>query len=446
MKQNSINNRFLLYLFVLSACLFFIISNVSAQLMSNSYQVSDLDSYPNMTYSTYGSPVQSIQNEFLMPQSFVSSASPPEQTLEVSEIADGKPFSISLNAVDDGELTGEMFVKFDIKDAEEYPYHENYDYYYDNNGKVWIDIKAYITPLVRETDPKTDAQAIYSFRIPYQYMCGIYKIVETVWASDQGHDSFFVEIKKGNMRIPFPAFTRAGGNIVWVKKAHDRFEFDQPTPIYKEWHDRVVSHWNAYYPPFERTRECHFPLFRSGDYKLIYSAREDLTRLSAIKIVRVFPISGIPTKLSDEAALEVALDEMEKYLRSHKAEYQYPESELSVQDSVKDDLGINSERAFWLCYGLIKDIDGNPVEGAEIKAYHTSEPDSGSDSSGPKGFYRISRNEAPWPEGHYRICARKSGVGTAYAEFDYYYNQQYPEVDLVLKMPDDQCIFMYDRE
>ncbi|MBN2373298.1 hypothetical protein JXL19_05900 [bacterium] len=218
------------------------------------------------------------------------------------------PKVIQLNATEDGELTGEMIVKFD---AEASPYPENYNYYFDGKN-VYKDIKSYVTSLVREDEPKADAEAIYSFTIS---KWGIYKISNLVWAKDCGHDSFHVEIKRGDTRVPFPATNYSGGFYL-VKTAHDRYEFN-PNSQYNEWHWQDVCHWNVYYSPYERAVPCIY-LLRPGSYKLIYRAREDLTRLAQIKIVM---LNSIIAPVDDAEIEKFELDTMQKYFEdNHKTD------------------------------------------------------------------------------------------------------------------------------
>ena len=268
------------------------------------------------------------------------------------EPIDVRPVTISLNASDNGELTGDMLIMFD-SEASVYP--KNYDYFYDGN-EIYKDIKAYVhTPLSTCLCPTITAasltdevneiikcccrcsnkagQLIFSFKVSKP---GIYKINELVWARNCGHDSFFVELKRDDKRIPFPAFTTdPAGNLVLVKKAHDRFEF---TGQYEEWHWKPVSHWNAYVSPKEIARTCYFYL-RSGTYSLIYSTRESLTRIAAVNIVRVWPKS-ITCCIEDSETFE--LDTVKEYFEANEVE------DASLEPKVEDltDLNIAADEIF----------------------------------------------------------------------------------------------------
>ena len=169
---------------------------------------------------------------------------------------------------------------------------------------------------------------IFSFKISRP---GIYKINELVWARNCGHDSFFVELKKDDKRIPFPAFTTdPAGNLVLVKKAHDRFEL---TGKYGQWHWRPVSHWNAYVSPKEVARTCYFFL-RSGTYSLIYSTRESLTRIAAVNIVRVWP-KLVSSSIEDSETFE--LDTVKEYFEANEVE------DTSLEPKVDDLTNLNIE-------------------------------------------------------------------------------------------------------
>ncbi|MGA1841524.1 MAG: hypothetical protein ACMUIU_12950 [bacterium] len=218
-----------------------------------------------------------------------------------------------------------MVVKFH---ADNSPYPENYNFYFDGS-RIYKDIKAYVTSLVNCTDKKTDAEAIYSFRIS---RWGIYKISNLVWAKDCGHDFFYVEIKRGDTRVPFPATNYSGGFYL-VKTAHDRYEFN-PKGQYNTWHWQDVCHWNAYYRPYERAVPCIY-LLRPGSYKLIYRARENLTRLAAIKIVRLYPIIA-PADDTDLEKFES--DTVQKYFESN-----FKEDSISMEPTVPYDEAIEVE-------------------------------------------------------------------------------------------------------
>ena len=239
------------------------------------------------------------------------------------------PRVIRINAPEDGELTGEMMVKFDAEDS---PYHENYNYYFDGE-EVYKDIKAYVTSLVRCTDKKTDAEAIYSFKIS---KWGIYKISNLVWAKDCGHDSFYVEIKRGDMRVPFPAINYSG-NFYLVKTAHDRYEFN-PKVQYNEWHWQDVCHRNVYYPPYERAIPCIYVL-RPGSYKLIYRAREDLARVAAINIVM---LRSVIAPVDDADLEKFESDTIQKYFEGNfKSESMSFEPSVPYDETLESDMMTN---------------------------------------------------------------------------------------------------------
>ncbi|MGA1865623.1 MAG: hypothetical protein ACMUHX_11245 [bacterium] len=243
----------------------------------------------------------------------------------IAEPIDAVSEIIQINAPENGELTGEMMVKFD---ADKSPYPENYNFYFDGS-RIYKDIKAYVTSLVNCTDNKTDAEAIYSFKIS---RWGIYKISNLVWAKDCGHDSFFVEIKRGDTRVPFPA-TNYNGGFYLVKTAHDRYEFN-PKGQYNTWHWQDVCHWNAYYKPYERAVPCIY-LLRPGSYKLIYRAREASTRLAAIKIVRLRPIIA-PADDTDLEKFES--DTVQEYFEGN-----FKEDSISLEPSLPYDETIEME-------------------------------------------------------------------------------------------------------
>jgi hypothetical protein len=296
-------NKFFMYVFIVmvSICFSFAVSNVYAQGsyslypgLTSSYSYSPIGVVP--TFGTTFSPINqypsSIYNPYVstwgrqISPTIIASQPKTQEKVEAIEVA---PVPIQINATEDGELTGEMVVKFHAQNS---PYPPCYNYYFDGM-RVYRDIKAYITSLVRCTDMKTDAEAIYSFKVG---STGFYKISNLVWAKNCGHDSFHVEIKRGNKRIPFPARNSSGGYF-WVKTAHDRYEFN-PNNQYNRWHWQDVCHWNAYYPPYERAIPCIYYLRRGVNYKLIYRAREDLTRLAAIRIQRLCSIE-LPTDIVD---------------------------------------------------------------------------------------------------------------------------------------------------
>jgi hypothetical protein len=271
---------------------------------------------PTFSNSYFGTGVGQIVPTFTQP---ISKPSDKPEPVEVV------PRVIKINATEDGELTGEMMVKFH---PEYSSYPENYNYYFDGE-RVYKDIKAYVTSLVNGTDKKTDAEAIYSFRISEW---GIYKISNLVWAKNCMHDSFYIEIKRDNMRIFFPATDYSGGFYL-VKTAHDRHEFN-PKVQYNTWHWQDVCHWNAYYPPYERAVPCVYFL-KPGSYKLIYRARENLTRLAAIKIVKLYPVKAP----ADDVDLEkFELEKVKEYFEDN-----YKTDSMSFEPSVPYDETIDAE-------------------------------------------------------------------------------------------------------
>ena len=240
-----IKNKIFLYTLIAVICvgLSFFAQSVYAQ-----YGYNDISLYTIPSVTNYGMPVSSISSYYpsyypnvdigwSMPLTIINSKT---DTRPQSEPVTLKPVTISLNASDDGELTGDMLIAVD---AEVSGYPKNYDYYFDGDD-VYKDIKAYVhTPLSKCLCPTITAtsltaevneiikcccrcsnqegQLIFTFKVSRP---GIYKINELVWARNCGYDSFFVELKKGDKRIPFPAFTTDPmGNLVLVKKAHDRF-------------------------------------------------------------------------------------------------------------------------------------------------------------------------------------------------------------------------------
>ena len=348
----AIKNKIFLYTLIAVICvgLSFTVQCTYAQYGYNElslYTTPSLTSYtiPFSTVSSNSSSYYPIVNiGWPMPLPIIKPKPDPKPQPKPIEV---KPVTISLNASDNGELTGDMLIAFD---AEASGYPKNYDYYYDGDD-IYKDIKAYVhTPLSTCLCPTITAasltdevneiikcccrcsnkagQLIFSFKISRP---GIYKINELVWARNCGYDSFFVELKKDDKRIPFPAFTTdPPGNLVLVKKAHDRFEL---TGKYGQWHWRPVSHWNAYVSPKEVARTCYFFL-RSGTYSLIYSTRESLTRIAAVNIVRVWP-KLVSSSIEDSETFE--LETVKEYFEANEVE------DTSLEPKVEDLTDINIE-------------------------------------------------------------------------------------------------------
>jgi len=335
--MRSDNSKFFLYVVMLmvSISLCFSVSAVYAQLDYSFYsklmypylsigvvpQLSLTNQYMPYYTPSLSNPLISTGVGQILP-TIIKPTPKPSVQAEPIEVA---PRIIPLNAADDGELTGQMVVKFHAEDS---PYPENYNYYFDGK-RIFRDIKAYITSLVRCTSINSDSEAIYSFKIS---QWGIYKLSNLVWARDCGHDSFFVEIKRGDTRVSFPA-TNYSGEFLLVKTAHDRYEIN-PKCQYNEWHWQDVCHWNAYYPPYERAVPCIYFL-RPGSYKLIYRAREDLTRVAAINIVMLYPVIA---PVDDVDLEKFESDTVQEYFEGN-----FKTDSMSMQPPVVCDEAIETE-------------------------------------------------------------------------------------------------------